>query len=166
MRDWRRRWTSQATRMNADGVMIVLGPYTMTRLIDGAYRESCDPVYDAWLQSAFTDVLKTMEAFGPVWLVLPPYDRVYNAERSFEDRDAHTDCTISDFRAAAAAAAPNTGHRRPPRLRLSERTELCRGSQRRPAASGRTSTSKVRVLTSLLAGSWTRSVVDRVDGGG
>jgi lysophospholipase L1-like esterase len=38
---------------------------------------------------------------------LPPYDRVYNVEQPFEDRDAHTDCTIRDFRAAVAAAAPN-----------------------------------------------------------
>jgi len=104
--DWRKRWTSQAAKMHADGVMIVFGAYTETRLIDGAYRESCDPVYDAWLQSAFTDVVTTMEAFGPVWLVLPPYDRVYKTGRSLEDCDMHTDCTTRDFRAAVSAAPP------------------------------------------------------------
>jgi peptidoglycan/LPS O-acetylase OafA/YrhL/lysophospholipase L1-like esterase len=105
--DWRTRWTSQAAQMNADGVMILFGADTMTRRIDGVYRQSCDPVYDAWLQTAFADMLTTMAAYGPVWLVLPPYDRVYNVEQPFEDRDAHTDCTIRDFRAAVAAAAPN-----------------------------------------------------------
>ena len=95
--------------MNADGVLIVFGVHPMTRLIDGAYRESCDPVYDAWLQDAFTDMLKTMEAFGPVWLVLAAVrPRPTNGEacRSHE-RDADTDCTNRDFRAAVAAAAPN-----------------------------------------------------------
>jgi peptidoglycan/LPS O-acetylase OafA/YrhL len=104
--DWRTRWTAQATRMQADGVMILFGVPTNQRLIADQYRMSCDPLYDSWLQSSFTDMLKTMQAFGPVWLVLPPYDRAMGAD-TFPDRDAHTDCTVQDFRAAAAAAGPN-----------------------------------------------------------
>ena len=102
--DWRTRWTSQATKMRADGVMILFGVSTNQRLIADEYRMSCDPLYDAWLQNSFTDMLRTLQTFGPVWLVLPPYDRTMGV---ITDRDAHTDCTVQDFRAAVAAAAPN-----------------------------------------------------------
>jgi hypothetical protein len=104
--DWRTRWTAQATKAHADGVLILFGLATTYRMIDGEYRASCDPAYDGWLQSSFTDMLRTMQAFGPVWLVLPPYDRAIGSD-AFPDRDAHTDCTNRDFRAAVAAAAPN-----------------------------------------------------------
>src|SRR5262249_5328126 len=58
--DWRARWTAQATEMQADGVMILFGARTYTRKMDGGvFRESCDPVYDGWLQSSFTEILKT-----------------------------------------------------------------------------------------------------------
>jgi peptidoglycan/LPS O-acetylase OafA/YrhL len=105
--DWRSRWTAQATKAQADGVMILFGVSTNHRMIEGQYRSSCDPLYDGWLQSSFTDMLKTMEQFGPVWLVLPPYDRAFNVGEPFTERDAHTDCTIRDFQAAVTAAAPN-----------------------------------------------------------
>jgi hypothetical protein len=105
--DWRTRWSAQATKMQADGVMILFGVATNQRLIADQYRMSCDPVYDSSLQSSFTDMLKTMEAYGPVWLVLPPYDRAFDNGTSFSGRDAHTDCTNHDLRAAVAAAGPN-----------------------------------------------------------
>ena len=92
--------------MQADGVMILFGVATNQRMIADQYRTSCDPLYDKWLQSSFTDMLKTMQAYGPVWLVLPPYDRALGTD-SFSGRDAHTDCTNRDLRAAVAAAAPN-----------------------------------------------------------
>jgi peptidoglycan/LPS O-acetylase OafA/YrhL len=105
--DWRTRWTKEATKAQADGVMILFGVNTNTRMIDGQFRMSCDPEYDAWMQGSFTDMLQTMGQFGPVWLVLPPYDRAFNNGDSFEDRDTHTDCTVRDLRSAIAAAGPN-----------------------------------------------------------
>ena len=79
-------------------------------MMDGVFRESCDPVYDAWLQSAFTDILTTMQTFGPVWIALPPYERFSNGSSvPLAQRDAETDCTNRDYRAAVRAAGPNTG---------------------------------------------------------
>ncbi len=106
--DWRTRWTAQATKLQADGTLILFGARSYTRMMDGVLREACDPVYDSWLQSAFTDILKTMQTFGPVWIALPPYDRALNGfGMPLPQRDAETDCTNRDFRAAVAAAAPN-----------------------------------------------------------
>ncbi len=104
--DWRTRWTKQAAKARVDGVMILFAVNTNYRMIDGQFRTSCDPVYDSWMQSSFTDMLQTMGQFGPVWLVLPPYDRVFNSSESFQERDVHTDCTVRDLRAAIAAAGP------------------------------------------------------------
>jgi len=106
--DWRYRWTAQATELQADGVLIVFGLHSYKRMMDGQLREACDPLYDDWLQRAFTDMLKTMEAFGPVWVALSPYNRVPTGSGlPIPQRDAETDCTNRDYQAAVTAAAPN-----------------------------------------------------------
>jgi peptidoglycan/LPS O-acetylase OafA/YrhL len=108
--EWRTEWPERAAQMHADGVLLVFGIQTSTRFIDGDWREACDPVYDAWHQRVFTDAVRTMEQFGPVWIALAAYNR---AESRFgttlADRDAQTDCTNRNYRAAVAAAGPNAG---------------------------------------------------------
>jgi hypothetical protein len=91
--------------MNADGVLVVFGAPTSTRWIDGAWRNSCDPKYDAWMQSTFTDVVKTMQKFGPVWVTLEAYSRY--GGMSLPQTDAETDCTNRAFHAAVTAGTSN-----------------------------------------------------------
>jgi SGNH domain (fused to AT3 domains) len=106
--DWRTRWTSEATNMNADGTLIVFGVDSYTRYIDGAWRNPCDAEYDQWLQGAFADIMHTMQQFGPVWITLAPYDRATNSFGGpLAQRDAATDCANRDYQAAVASAAPN-----------------------------------------------------------
>jgi peptidoglycan/LPS O-acetylase OafA/YrhL len=106
--DWRTLWPSKAKALGADGTLLVFGSESSTRLIEGTWREACDPVYDAWHQQVFTDALTLMTQTGPVWLALAPYNRfVVDRDGVLEERDAHSDCTNRSYRAAAAAAGPN-----------------------------------------------------------
>jgi len=106
--DWRTRWPDTATKLKTNGTLLVFGSESSTRLIDGTWREACDPVYDAWHTQKFTDALEAMEQFGPVWVALAPYNRfVVDRDGILETRDAHADCTNASYRAAVAAAGPN-----------------------------------------------------------
>ena len=106
--DWRTKWPAQAKGVGADGTLLVFGSESSTRFVEGEWREACDPVYDAWHTRVFTDAMRTMSQFGPVWVALTPYNRfVVDRDGVLEDRDRHADCTNATYRAAAAAAGPN-----------------------------------------------------------
>ena len=45
--------------------LILFGAHSSPRMMNGVCHESCDPVYDPWMQSVFTDILTTMQTFGP-----------------------------------------------------------------------------------------------------
>ena len=124
---------------------IVFGLHSYRRMMDGQLREACDPLYDDWLQRAFTDMLKTMEAFGPVWIALLALQpRPHRHRLPFPQRDAETDCTNRDYQAAVAAAAPNATHRRPPQLHLPDRTGLHRRGRWRPTTPRRPALRRAR----------------------
>ena len=60
-RDWRTLWPATASRLKPDGTLLVFGSESSTRLIDGTWREACDPIYDTWHTKVFTDALATMK---------------------------------------------------------------------------------------------------------
>ena len=106
--DWRTRWPETASKLKTDGTLLVFGSESSTRFVEGEWREACDPVYDAWHTRVFTDAMRSMSSFGPVWVALAPYNRfVVDRDGVLEERDAHADCTNATYRAAAAAAGPN-----------------------------------------------------------
>jgi peptidoglycan/LPS O-acetylase OafA/YrhL len=106
--DWRTRWPETASKLKTDGTLLVFGSESSTRFVEGEWREACDPVYDAWHTRVFTDAMRLMSQFGPVWVALTPYNRfVVDRDGVLEERDAHADCTNATYRAAAAAAGPN-----------------------------------------------------------
>jgi hypothetical protein len=102
--DWRTRWPETAAKLKTNGTLLVFGSESSTRLIDGTWREACDPIYDAWHTQKLTDAITAMVKFGPVWVALAPYNRFYvDRDGVIEERDAHADCTNATYRAAASA---------------------------------------------------------------
>jgi hypothetical protein len=109
--DWRTAWPAAADDMGANGTLAVFGIETSVRLIDGQWREACDPVYDNWLQSTVRDLIGALGARGPVWVALAPYNRAPTSvdESTLAQRDEHTDCTNHDYAVAVALGGPH-GH--------------------------------------------------------
>jgi len=85
------RWTARIDEWQPDVVIAIFGWVGNTeRLVEGAWRRPCDPVFDAWFEGEAAAMLDTLNrGHARVFLTTAPYMRAANAP---PDSDRSTDC--------------------------------------------------------------------------